>query len=480
MENRGVVIPVNYYSIRKNEKFCVYGAGLQGRCICDNLLNSGFDVLAFIDKSHFQTPYYRGVPIVDYEEADKFACADVVIVISLINPFSHEDVANELLKKGFKRIVCKRRVLQQERNLHVNALYDLLTTYHSEGLTRDIVGSKYEKLESDVDQVADHAFIHREYGYVTAYLPIELIYAVGKPVIMQTQVIRMFEQFKGIDNAGMEKFLQYVYKVQSSIQKDNLDQERARIIKGRIKVYKNMVKALSLDRDFFVRHPVTVTYKKPYFEIADGMHRALFLYVNGVRYVPCSIPEKEYDQWMADTTDAAKEAQPSNIPILHPYFYLNQTETEDVYMSRIDAVFEFMAERGHEEMSVLDYGKNDAWTARNLARAGFKVLCCADADEVSRIDKYSRVEQLEIKTVDSVPNSIFDITVSIDLQSYLPADTDKIRNIIEHTRKYGFFEVEEPTCMEQFDVNYNVLMLSNNPNNPFKKLYLIALEMLEQ
>ena len=468
---------INCYRIRDNEKFYIYGAGLQGRKICDNLLQTGFQVGCFIDKGCFQTPNYRGIPILPLSKILPQEYKDSTVIISVIDPFDHTEIGETLFEAGFRRIICKRGILQREQEFHVNTLYDTLASYHGNVSRAEILDMDFEEWTDEKYDFCDHAVLRRDGNDITAYLPVELIYAVGKPVIMQTQVVTLFEQMQGRNVNGVERFWEYACQVQNALPKAEMQKERNRIIQGRIKIYRSMVKALSLDSNFFLRHPVAVSRKKNVFEIKDGMHRTLFLYVNGHRYIPCSMPAEEYEQWIKETMESVKGLSSSITPVLHPYCYLWSAKTEDTYESRIDAIFRFLAEKNFHPQTALDLGGNDGWIARNLNRAGIKAFCDAEAEEMQRLALYDRVELTKVRTpLQSPGENTFDIAVRIDLKNSLPTPLTDIPQLLSYAKQYVFLEVENPFELQQHSFSYELLKVSTNLNRPFYKLFLVAIK----
>lgn len=470
---------MQFDKIQNNDVFFIFGAGLLGRHICDRLVGAGFTVLGFFDNSEFSVPFYRNIEIIPFDKAQTLASAykNAIVIVSLINPFDHIEIKDALLNKGFSRIICKRNILKYETKYKINTLYDIIVSFQENIDLQNIIGAEFERWGDENGKLQDNGFINYNNDNITAYVPIELIYAVGKPVIMQQQVVSMFEYFQGYSTGDVELFWKYACKTQADLPKKEIEKEKKRILGGRLQIYRYMTQALAMDSQFFVRHPVTVRKKDGVFLIQDGMHRALFLYSHGFRYIPCSMPAKHYREWISKGKSFSDDKKILITPVLHPFYYLKHSVTENMYKTRLDAIFQFLAEQNIYEGTVLDMGHNDGWIGRNLHRAGFSVMSLVNEEERRHIAEINAIEDTDIEIVNTVSSDKqFDIIINIDLQNFKEVDTDFIKYICVHAEKFIFFETENIDRLESLQREYKVLKCSAEVQCTFSKRYLVAVQ----
>lgn len=471
---------MSYYKIQKKDKFFIFGAGLLGRHICDKLLDAGFTVQGFLDNSEFSIPYYRNVEIIPFKKAQNFTDADkkAIVIISLINPFDHNEVKNTLLSAGFSRIICKRNILKYENKYKINNLYDIITSFNRQFSAQMILDAEFEAWEDETEDFQDNSFISSDNDYITAYLPIELLYAVGRPVIMQQQVLSMFECFRGELDGNLELFWQYACKTQSNLPKKEIEKEKNRILDGRLKIYRYMTQALAMDPDFFVRHPVTVVKQNGIFLIKDGMHRTLFLYSHGFRFIPCSMPVEHYKEWLNKGKVFFDDKENVITPILHPFYYFKHSITENMYKTRLDVIFKFLAEQNIYEGQVLDMGHNSGWFGRNLQRAGFSVISLVTESDREYINKINYIEDTNITMLNTFPNDKkFDFIISIDLVDFTDENMDSIKRMSNYATKFIFLEIKDLLMLEALQKKYKILKCSIEAQCNFSKIYLVVIEL---
>ncbi len=471
---------MKFHKVKKDDKFFIFGAGLVGRHICDRLIDSGFTVQGFFDNSEFSVPYYRNVEIIPFKKALNFTDADkeAIVIISLINPFDHSEVKNALLSAGFSRIICKRNILKDENKYKVNNLYDIIASFNDDFNAQMILGAEFEVWEDETAIFQDNGFISYDNDYITAYIPIELLYADEKPVIMQQQVLSMFECFRGRLDGNLELFWQYACKTQATLPKKEMEKEKIRILDGRLKIYRYMTQALAMDPDFFVRHPVTVIKKNGIFLIKDGMHRTLFLYSHGFRFIPCSMPVEQYKEWINKGKVFFDNKETFITPILHPLYYLKPSITENMYKTRLDTIFQFLVEQDIYEGDVLDMGYNSGWFGRNFYRAGFSVISLVTESDREHITKINCIEDSSMEMLSAAPNDKkFDFIINIDLVDFTDENVDSIKRMTDYAKRFVFLETKDLLILDSLQKKYEILKCSIEAQCKFSKRYLVVIKL---
>lgn len=370
----------------KTTPVLIYGAGEIGKSVAFNLIHSGYQVLAFLDKhkgrgeTMIEKPVYMfGAESVD---VDKSKC---VIVICLSDGLQHKSVAVELWKEGYQYIIClpmnfavsfKKRVdLSIRYNLILDGQFSKIKKVESFGI---YLKAQLNCMDSVIRRFGDNyiAWVREE--------------------ILFTECLQMWtgdksKVFTTPDNQninitvfdGYRELFQYLqgesngcegYWKSSALEKTQ--QEKCAMIEKREELLRTYEREYGLGLEFFIAAaPQTIWNERGYWNLQGGHHRMIFLQQRGHVLFPIRVRKNEFDVWC--NRDKLKEVKKyisshnknkTMVPIPHPAFLNFEAERELQGNTILSEVLRFLRGRMDLRYSVLDYSDMDGYFARNFSR----------------------------------------------------------------------------------------------------------------
>ena len=118
------------FLIDKDSKFIIYGAATTGAILYHNLKESGYKIIAFVDKRADEIDSYLELPVWNLRQAEKYfgTCDDVIVIIAIKNVFEHEKIAKTIWNLGCNKIIFRPSSVIEGRgkteDLNLNVIYD--------------------------------------------------------------------------------------------------------------------------------------------------------------------------------------------------------------------------------------------------------------------------------------------------------------------------------------------------------------------
>jgi hypothetical protein len=440
---------------------------------------------------------YKGIPIVSPHETQKWDEEQkaVNVVIALNNCFDHEGIARDLAALGFTRIICKRNIIQRESDYKVNRVYDMIASYSSEIRLEHLVGQMFEKYcgASEIAPI-DYALIDEVDNEVIALIPSELLFVKGqnkhedKRLAAQLPLISLFEWFEGRSSGAIEPYLEYSLSKRVGVAKTAHDDAR-RIVSSTYDVFRSLSDALSLDRDFFVRHPVRIQKRARGFEIVDGRHRATFLFVHGFRAIPCVLSKADYQSWLhlrkaREILALSSALYPKALltPIPHPLFLGHTSLSENTYQTRMDCLARYFADYELRGKALLDVCPGDGYIARNFSFMGMDASALAPGNK-NNLDFLTGVNELlraKVTLQAAWPREArFFVTVLLAPLYAATLEDSWIERAVQLTEHHFIFETRIYTDIERIASkyelpSYEILLRTRYVNDPLAEGYLVG------
>lgn len=266
----------NNVRLEKESPIAIYGAGARGYIYKDKLIYNGFsNILFFIDKNAENIQHNDNIPIYTIEniKLEGYKVEDIVIIISVTNVFSHFQIAYELYKNGFIKIIFRPNIVNSKSTELLNELYNSIACIDKSVKIEEMYFPKYSK---------DEFLIRYETGlktrktenYVTEMIPANILFGLTESffnsVSMSTRKLSnlisdnsifyfnisydLMESFeKGVDFSYWDKYIDYYTTVRNDLMRknenDTLDLEKH--LADRYDIYQNMDKLFSLNDRFF-------------------------------------------------------------------------------------------------------------------------------------------------------------------------------------------------------------------------------------
>lgn len=382
--------------LNDKSNFIIYGAGHNGDRICKLLTDKKLSVKYFIDKnSSNMKERDDGIEILNnYPENLNFE--STVLVISLLDFFSHKEVAKQAVEFGFKHILFKDLSFLGQDSIFVknNEIFDSMNSGD------DFDTSQIPEISNfDFDRGLEDSFFINDISeeFQLCMIPSELLFFKesdsSKPVNIYYNNIRyrLFKAFgRSIKSSETENDINEYVRQSFFVGKNNISNDsityeyKKRIIDGRYKVFEKMEKEFNTNSRFFMNNPAPVKYiEGGRFLAMDGTHRISFLISKGMKNIPCSISKTDYSKWanlecsrlIAEEVNLITDSD-LNGSILNPYLYSfdnnNEKLLRDVYEVLID---DLSKESLLESKSVvLDINSNIGYFSNLLSIVGFEVI----------------------------------------------------------------------------------------------------------
>lgn len=304
---------MEYFTINKNKKYIIYGAGGGAKKIVKILLENKYTVLGYIDKRAKYLVNIDGKPVwtIEMVKNSNIDKDKTVIIVSTKNVFEHQEIASQLAGIGFRNSIYKPyKILQGEPDKYlerVNEAHDAFLVKLNLPMNTTIPCTK-----KGIDiELVDKFIINRDKSKVTAWMPIELIFNYKKATVYNdlnmTSFFPMIDLYKallGNNTIPIEKGLENYINFTSEWVKQNelkmTSDFRESLISSRIKVFGEMQKLSDIDRNFFIRNaPLVNAEDGIHFNlISSGRNRVSFLIAKQNKYVPVKINIEDYKNWI--------------------------------------------------------------------------------------------------------------------------------------------------------------------------------------
>ena len=451
--------------IDRFSQFIIYGAGHNGRKICDNLFKNNHKIAGFIDNNS-SIKLYKEIPIFDSEKIKNLENKnDYIIIISLLNYFDHYNIAKYLSKIGFKYIIFKNDILLHNcrtKFLEINKLLDLIC----DGGT--LVNNTIPEISlSDFNfDIIKNNFIRENSKNVICYIPIELLFFKEyaeqnlQHILINSDRFDLFSLFNKCENKNDDNILSSYYEAAYYVGNKNDTFNKKvpkefieRLLKSRYDVYEKMSKVYDFNPDFFNKNPVKVAYlNNSRFLVIDGTHRLSFLMLKGKKEIPCLLSIEDYRNWSNESyskliiNSLNTEIQLFDF-ILNPCFYHLNFKFESICREMV--------------ISFINYIK----TIPNINRLRLIELN-------AKSNYYATIFSIIGFNVQSVLSVEYNMEICKELQKLYGVDYKIHRNI----ETIDFKKIDYLFCLDQFmytetAIKYLLLAIEKNINDCFFILY---------
>lgn len=469
-------------TVGKETELIVYGAGLKGEMFIEIAAEIGLQVIAYLDRKAMYMQDRRDIPI--YEPATPQISMEkrqkAVVIISVNDIFSHEEIANMLVKQGFSYILYKPNMLKalSEKELKISDIFDAFY------LDRKLLGAEIPSYIEKKENKICPDIVRESKEHFMIYEPAEILFTNSKAAFLrkfqgineqinQTSNILSYlycgELFKGYeDGMNLEEWQRFIEIYQegsfSYLNGEHQREAFRRHMQSRYKIYQTMIKAFQINPLFFEQSPVIIE-QNDYgrLVIKDGANRTAFLLAKGMFWIPCRVEKNLYkelyhEEAMHDLLNYLKDnaIKELPLPIAHSSFQ-RYSFHYDIYAQKVlYAICQYLEKKELriEHKMVLDCNALNGYYAQFWDRMDNKVV--AIEDDPILIKVFEMVNTLlrckNIKIIPTVEQTTekFQIVFLHHLQDDVNLLETLLKKTISSETECCFVEVKEESSSDQY------------------------------
>lgn len=401
------------------DQILIYGAGMVGKRLLRQMQQQNLSVAGFIDRRGKEIKTLEKIPVYSLEELqNRFQQKEnYLIFLTIKNVFQHNEIVMSLRSMGFEYFVFKPASILQgcnknEELIIVNRIYEKVV--ETEGTLAETVPScKGVRLL----ELRDWGFLSEQEGFVTAYLPAELLFTNWNPdnpqwsvqnILAAYAAVDMYRGFSGKNGKHSKKLIDcYMQEIalagaqKMGLNTDGLWEESVR--EGRRRVYWEMRRKMAFWPEFFIENSVLMKRRENNsFElISSGKNRVSFLIAEGMTVIPVRMKKNEYTIFLnakvANRLYTYLEKRPEIrpfAPISHPYFYYVDSMAPDYLENWLGRIGKFIARWLYDMYGMFDFSKltiqsllpDQGASCRYFSLLGCKVInSCKGNDEMREL-----------------------------------------------------------------------------------------------
>lgn len=387
------------YILNKKSKIIIYGAATTGAILYHSLCNKEYCVAAFIDKRANEIDSYYGLPVWNFEEAEKYfeINHEVVVIIGIKNVFEHEKIARMLWHMKCNKIIFRPYAevegIGNRQDKELNRIYDeALKGIFSYCYTID--GFEDTILKDNAILIEDHEYVIADipshYIFTDDYEDKNIIWG-NIPCLGLVPHIGLFGLFLGNANQDYKEYIRFCRE--AALRSGGIVTSKEwedSVYSNRLDVFNHMQYAWEHDRSFFIKNAVEAKYnEKGYFNIKSGKHRIVYQLVKGSHYIPLKIKKNDYYKWRNEDRafrlrEMLKKANRDSLPVIigNPYYYNYSCNSSNFYKRILDEfIFRIFREQYYtnkrfvfKNQKILFYNTPLAFYADVFIMLGFEVF----------------------------------------------------------------------------------------------------------
>ncbi len=298
----------NCFDLQKDTATWIYGAGNKGRTIADRLMDAGYHVAGFLDKRADSIAEICCGRVILPHEAVRFISQEDIIIICLENGLQQEEVAEKLATAGLRKLIYLPMHIKQP--LSVRRQYRENYAYLMSGGFEHIKGIPLFGWET---VYTDYVIIKENHSKVTMWVGRDDVYTVEfknmkffskiwdmNPDIWRQYADRKieevhpyFELFRYLK--GEKNDLSFYMEMQGRKTKE----QREELLNDRKSLYQVYEQAYKYEMNFFMDSPSKgIWNEKGYFNLQDGLHRAVYLLSKGHTEIPIVIARGDFEKYI--------------------------------------------------------------------------------------------------------------------------------------------------------------------------------------
>lgn len=327
MDN-GLEVKMQYWNWNKQIDIVLYGVNRYSQQLADTFCDNGYQVLAYLDRRADELVKVNGIDVYDMESFS-YKGKEICVIIMLQNAMQHDEIAQELFKKGVEKIVFVPMSFKYKGKY----TGDIIKAYNNiiQGNFEEIEIPYYKTLIQDSNMRPREKFYTEDKNYVTILVSADILYtAIIEPEPYADVPLSAFKPYDQMfkyflpDGAGDIKEYLEKFGVNSCNYTNSFTNDR--IILQREQLYEIWNEHFQEGIDFFVSSAPGARWNSSgYFNLMEGQHRSLFLLKKGIYYLPVQISKDDYEKWKnndwLEKLNLDDKLVDIECPIQNPYFH---------------------------------------------------------------------------------------------------------------------------------------------------------------
>lgn len=447
------------YSLNKETQIIIFGKSVRAEHLENNLR-----------KNRFCNLYICGGEL-DIVCRDYKVDEDTIWFIAFQNARRHKEFSIRLYNKGFNKIIFlpTDEAVNWNEGIRIRQIYNFMLYGDVEDTLQVPFYNEIVKMPIDIS----NGIIREECGLTTFYARVEAVFVnnlykkynkSGHAISLVTvdHYRGMFEKMAGMD---VEESDYQEYCMEQGTTRENCEEK----IFDRYQLYCLFKRNLNRGEFFSASASIVEGNRNGVLHIKEGLHRAVFLMMQGWEYIPVTILTKDFRKmYSPDKIIKARDFFRKNhlektvTPIAHPAFYNFPVEKEVHEPSVLTAIKKFWGIGGFCGKKVLDISDYNSYFARNIGR----VLWDYDDAMIESRETDELKFQLAVLYNDLL--NIHNVKIEYQPSLYLDSSYDIVfllgkmkfdsKNIVfllslnEHVQEAVVFECDEEDCKEQINL----------------------------
>lgn len=379
-----------FFSLSPECNIYIYGGGSLGIYLATQASAAHYHVVAFLDKNASTIKQVNSIPVLTLEECRFVDVQNTVVIITLQNVTQHEELADQICKKG-----CKKIIYFPMNTLGANSTFvsGMRKKYN------ECLNFKFEYILKNIPQMGENTWkFNNDIESDVIWIPTELCFAIekgvknvrqsdytesaeallnkyvrGKSIYNVIPYWNLFEYLEG-DRENCELYLKIFGKRGhiSDCQKSDTE-----LLEDRNTLLKIYLHEFNMHSSFFNESPCEVCVSdRGKVLILDGLHRSVFLAKKGYRWIPTKVNRENKDYFFERkclkeliTYINENRIQKIEFPIEHPIFYGFPVYRCE-FITLWEKILQYIDSKNLTINVCGDFSYSDGYFARNLFRLG--------------------------------------------------------------------------------------------------------------
>ena len=397
----------------------IYGAGMYGQQVYHRI-KSIYKVECFVDKR------VRNIDNIDLEVNDIehiLKYKESVVLVCVHNANWHYDIAEDLYRHGFEKIVflAMSEKYEETNSEKMNMIYNYFIE-EEYGSLREI--PCYSVM---IGKYFEENIIRENKNYVVTWCDKEFLYSYDRmhehlkekkletdflnvPLIAYEPCTVLFRYFMYGIKDKVEKYIKLGKEVDNSF---SMNEEE--FLLEQYKTYRLLERKYEKGTDALQYMPIDVKWNvRGYFNIIDGHHRCVFYWLKGLQSMPVRMKREDYVIWMNDMAfQNIKKILGKNqiipaVRINHPFLQKYKHSKTEYGITFLDLLSEWLYNSKSCFQSVIELSEKQAYYARNLYRMkkAKKIVAIVEPQEEVELAK-------AVASLQYIPEEAVDIRSSL-------------------------------------------------------------------
>lgn len=411
-----------FFNLTAGTPVIIYGAGALGVNIYYKIRNL-FPVEYFIDK---KVKDIKNVSVPVCSINDVTGMTDSIVIVCVHNGIWHKEIAEELYKKGFSKILflALSKEYNKEKSMMMNRAYNLFLEEQYDDL--DNIPC-YEEMKGKNSR---KRIIRKNQEYIVTYCGREWIYTNN--IIEAHQVNKIIDReslYIGVPMSANELYMSlfryfmygegspdlYIKKMKQF--NNSFDMSNEEFLQSQYYIYELLEREYEMGEEHIAYAPIDVRWnERGHFNIIDGHHRCAFYCLKGIRDVIVRMSMVDYITWMnKDKYEVVKRQieQGEIIPALrinHPVLSQYDRKYEEYEITLLDKLQEWVYSSSKKYESVLEISPYQVYYGLSLYRMekADKITGIVESEEVEFVRNLCELQYIPGESI-SIASSLEEV-----------------------------------------------------------------------